>query len=142
MAHARTVARWLALVGTIAVAAPAAAQVSRTLAQRIGHSDPGKFRPLVQAVHEGAGTMDFAPILGADALSTNLIFVHRGVIKPHSGIGEHFHNQCEEMFVILDGEAQFTIDGRTSVLRARPACPTAWGIRTASTTPPTSRCSG
>jgi len=39
------------------------------------------------------------------------------VIDPKSGIGHHFHNQCEEMFVILDGEAQFTIDGRTSLLK-------------------------
>jgi mannose-6-phosphate isomerase-like protein (cupin superfamily) len=37
---------------------------------------------------------------------------------PKSGIGAHFHNTCEEMFVILEGEAQFTIDGRTSTLKA------------------------
>jgi mannose-6-phosphate isomerase-like protein (cupin superfamily) len=67
--------------------------------------------------------MDFGPILGADALSTNLIFIHRGVIAPHSGIGEHYHNRCEEMFVILDGEAQFTIDGRTAVLRGPAGAP-------------------
>ena len=67
----------------------------------------------------GAGSMDFGPLFGADALDTNLLFLHRGVIQPHSGIGAHFHNRCEEMFVILDGEAQFTIDGRTSVLKAR-----------------------
>ena len=60
--------------------------------------------------------MDFRAMLGADALDTNLIFFHRGVIAPKSGIGEHFHNKCEEMFVILDGEAQFTVDGRTSLL--------------------------
>jgi mannose-6-phosphate isomerase-like protein (cupin superfamily) len=67
--------------------------------------------------------MDFGPILGAEALSTNLIFFHRGVIQPHGGIGEHYHNRCEEMFVILDGEAEFTIDGRTSVLRGPAGAP-------------------
>jgi mannose-6-phosphate isomerase-like protein (cupin superfamily) len=50
-------------------------------------------------------------------LDTNLYFLHRGVIEPKSGIGAHFHNTCEEMFVIFDGEAQFTIDGRTSTLK-------------------------
>ena len=74
-------------------------------------------------VHEGAGTMRFGSLLGADALSTNLIFVHSGVIMPKSGIGQHFHNQCEEMFVILDGEAQFTIDGRTSTIAGPAAVP-------------------
>jgi mannose-6-phosphate isomerase-like protein (cupin superfamily) len=100
----------------------AAAAATRPLSQRIGHSDPAHRQHLV-GVHDGAGSMDFGPILGADALSTNLIFVHRGVIQPHSGIGEHFHDRCEEMFVILDGEAQFTIDGRTAVLRAPAGAP-------------------
>jgi len=103
-----------------------AASAAQPLAQRIGHSDPARFRQL-SAVHEGAGTMRFGPILGANALSTNLLFIHRGVIAPHSGIGEHFHNDCEEMFVILDGEAQFTIDGRTSVLKGPVGVPDRMG---------------
>jgi len=61
--------------------------------------------------------MQFMVLLDEHALETNLLFLHRGVLEPKSGIGHHFHNQCEEMFVILDGEAQFTIDGRTSVLK-------------------------
>jgi mannose-6-phosphate isomerase-like protein (cupin superfamily) len=117
-AGAAAVALAAVLVATSATAAP--------LAQRIGHSDPSRFRHLT-GVHEGAGTMDFGPIVGADALSTNLIFVHRGVIAPHSGIGQHFHNQCEEMFVILDGEAQFTIDGRTSLLKGPAGAPDRMG---------------
>jgi mannose-6-phosphate isomerase-like protein (cupin superfamily) len=96
------------------------------LSQRIGHSDPARFRHLT-AVHDGAGSMDFGPILGARALSTNLLFVHRGVIAPHSGIGEHFHNDCEEMFVILDGEAEFTVDGRTSLLKGPAGVPDRMG---------------
>jgi mannose-6-phosphate isomerase-like protein (cupin superfamily) len=115
---------WLSAL-TLVLAA-STAHAAPPLAQRIGHSDPSKFRHL-SAVHEGAGTMDFGPILGADALSTNLIFVHRGVIAPHSGIGEHFHNQSEEMFVILDGEAEFTIDGRTSVLKGPAGVPDRMG---------------
>ena len=94
----------------------------RTLEQRIGRADPSKYNHL-KAVHEGAGTMDSRAMLGADALDTNLIFFHRGVIAPKSGIGEHFHNKCEEMFVILDGEAQFTVDGRTSLLKGPVGVP-------------------
>ena len=45
-----------------------------------------------------------------NALTTNLQFVHRCQIMPGGGVGYHFHNQWEEMFVI-DGEAEFTIDG-------------------------------
>jgi mannose-6-phosphate isomerase-like protein (cupin superfamily) len=96
--------------------------VALPLSQRIGHTDPSRYREL-KAVHDGAGSMQFEVALDAQALSTDLIFVHRGVIAAHSGIGEHFHNQCEEMFVILDGEAQFTIDGRTSVLKGPVGVP-------------------
>src|SRR3954452_11169961 len=86
------------------------------LADRIAHKDPSKYH-LSKAVHDGAGQMRFFAMLDEHSLDTNLYFLHRGVIDPKSGIGHHFHNQCEEMFVILDGEAQFTIDGRTSVLK-------------------------
>jgi mannose-6-phosphate isomerase-like protein (cupin superfamily) len=112
-----------ATVGALALSAGAAAG---PVADKVGHTDPAKFRPL-KAVHAGAGSMAFAPLLGADALSTNLIFVHRGVIAPKSGIGQHFHNQSEEMFVILDGDAQFTIDGRTSTIAGPAAVPDRMG---------------
>jgi mannose-6-phosphate isomerase-like protein (cupin superfamily) len=85
------------------------------LASRIAHNDPSKYRS--GPAHEGAGAMDYAPLFGASDLNANLQFVHRGIIPPKSGIGQHFHNQCEEMFVIFDGEAQFTIDGHTSLLK-------------------------
>lgn len=111
---------------SIAAAGAQSVPPAKPLAQRIGHTDPSKYRHL-DAVHDGAGSMEFAPIFGTDALSTNLIFVHRGVIAPHSGIGQHFHNNCEEMFVILDGEAQFTIDGRTSLLKGPAAVPDRMG---------------
>ena len=96
------------------------------LAQRIVHTDPSKYRPS-KAVHDGAGQLDFTALLDAHSLDTNLYFLHRGVIQPKSGIGAHFHNQCEEMFVIFDGEAQFTIDGRTSLLKAPAGAPCRMG---------------
>jgi mannose-6-phosphate isomerase-like protein (cupin superfamily) len=104
---------WLALL-------PIAAR--EPLAARIVHTDPAKFRHS-PAVHGGAGALDFTALFDAHAVEPNLQFLHRGVIQPKSGIGAHFHNQCEEMFVILDGEAQFTIDGRTSVLKGPAGAP-------------------
>jgi mannose-6-phosphate isomerase-like protein (cupin superfamily) len=93
-----------------------------TLAARIAHSDPANYRHS-PAVHGGAGSLDFTALFGAHTLEPNLQFLHRGVIQPKSGIGAHFHNRCEEMFVILDGEAQFTIDGRTSLLKGPAGAP-------------------
>jgi mannose-6-phosphate isomerase-like protein (cupin superfamily) len=81
------------------------------LEQRIAHADSSKYRNM-KAVHDGPGALDYRPLFDAETLESNLFFMHRGVIEPKSGIGAHFHNQCEEMFIILDGEAQFTIDER------------------------------
>jgi mannose-6-phosphate isomerase-like protein (cupin superfamily) len=103
-----------------------AAPKSSAIEQRIVHADSSKYRRL-KAVHDGAGEMDFRVMLGADAIEPNLIFFHRGVILPHSGIGQHFHNKCEEMFVILDGEAQFTVDGRTSLIKGPAGVPDRMG---------------
>ncbi len=86
------------------------------LVARIIHTDPARFRKS-PAVHDGPGALDFYALFDFHTLDTNLQFLHRGVIEPKSGIGAHFHNTCEEMFVILDGEAQFTVDGRTSTLK-------------------------
>jgi mannose-6-phosphate isomerase-like protein (cupin superfamily) len=96
------------------------------LAARISHADPAKYRHN-PAVHAGPGALDYMALFDAHSLDTNLYFLHRGVIEPKSGIGAHFHNQCEEMFVIFDGEAQFTIDGRTSTLKGPAGAPCRMG---------------
>jgi mannose-6-phosphate isomerase-like protein (cupin superfamily) len=108
------------------------------LAQRIAHTDPAKFtvRP---AVHNGAGPMNYMNHYDAPTalrptndtakfnLGSNLYFLHGGELSPGGGIGAHFHNTCEEMFIILEGEAQFTVDGRTSVLKGPAGAPVRMG---------------
>ena len=103
-----------AAVSSLWPAQPAAQQ--QTLAGRIVHTDPATFRQSA-AVHGGAGSMGFTSLLNRGAVTPEFNFLHRGVIPPGAGIGHHFHNVVEEMFVILDGEAQFTIDGRTATVK-------------------------
>jgi mannose-6-phosphate isomerase-like protein (cupin superfamily) len=93
------------------------------LADRIAHGgDASNYTPH-PSVHNGSGPMDYMALFDGSGktakfnLGVNLFFLHRGVLPPGGGIGEHFHNYCEEMFVILDGEAEYTIDSRTSVLK-------------------------
>src|SRR4051812_19665565 len=97
---------------------PVRAQTPATqpLSQRIVHADSAAYRPS-PAVHGGAGTMSFTALLNRGAVTPEFNFLHRGVIPAGAGIGHHFHNLVEEMFVILDGEAQFTIDGRTATVK-------------------------
>jgi mannose-6-phosphate isomerase-like protein (cupin superfamily) len=108
----------------LTLALPLAAQ--SPLAERIAHADPSKYTHHPD-VHNGAGPLDYMMLFDEHVLETNLYFLHRGVIEPHGGIGAHFHNNCEEMFVILDGEAQFTVDGRTALVKGPAGAPTRMG---------------
>ena len=57
-----------------------------------------------------------------------LNFAHRcQMTAPKGGVGHHFHNRTEEMFVIFDGDAEFTIDGRTSRLKGTVGAPVRMG---------------
>jgi mannose-6-phosphate isomerase-like protein (cupin superfamily) len=92
------------------------------LAERVAHGASSSY-PHHPSVHNGSGPMDYMALFDGRPgsakfnLGVNLFFLHRGVLPPGGGIGEHFHNYCEEMFIILDGEAEYTIDSRTSVLK-------------------------
>lgn len=91
------------------------AQAPVPLAERIGHTDPSK-RGSGRS-HDSLGDMKCQTLVGRGAVPF-LVFMHRcEMTTPNGGVGAHFHNTGEEMFVVFDGEAEFTIDGRTSVLK-------------------------
>lgn len=115
------------LAGAGAMALPAAAQGVNTLAGRIKHTDPSKYH--MSHSHGSSGYMDCqSPSLVVSSdMTTNLRFVDRCQMMPGGGVGHHFHNRCEEMFIIFDGEAQFTIDGRTSLLKGPAGAPCRMG---------------
>jgi len=111
----------LVIVSVSAIAQPPAAQTGRVI-----QNDPSKYRPAT-AVHAGAGKMAYAQLIGRTELSTNFLWLHSGVIEPKSGIGQHFHHNHEELFVILTGEAEFTINGRTAKIKAPAFVPCKMG---------------
>jgi mannose-6-phosphate isomerase-like protein (cupin superfamily)/heme-degrading monooxygenase HmoA len=102
------------------------AATAQTLKDRIVHNDPSKYRNLT-AVHAGAGQMAFTQLIGRTELATNFLYLHAGVINAKSGIGHHFHHTIEEMYVLLTGEAEFTINGRTSKIKAPAIVPCEMG---------------
>jgi mannose-6-phosphate isomerase-like protein (cupin superfamily) len=95
------------------------------LEARIGHTDPSKYKH--SRSHESAGDMACMLLVPPTALDINLNFMHRCQIMPGGGVGHHFHNSTEEMFIVFDGQAEFTIDGRTSALRGTVGAPVRMG---------------
>jgi mannose-6-phosphate isomerase-like protein (cupin superfamily) len=99
---------------------------AQSLSKRIVHNNPANYRQL-NAVHAGAGQMKFTGLIGSQSLATNLLYLHAGEIPDKAGIGEHFHHTIEEMYVIFDGEAEFTVNGRTSKIKGPAVVPCVMG---------------
>ncbi|HZG24519.1 MAG TPA: cupin domain-containing protein [Chitinophagaceae bacterium] len=94
----------------------------QSITKRVVHNNPANYR-LLSAVHAGAGQMKFAELIGREALATNFLYLHAGEIFNKGGIGQHFHHTIEEMYVILDGEAEFTVNGHTSRIKGPALVP-------------------
>jgi len=102
------------------------ASAAQPLAQRMGHTDPTKYRK--SRSHGSVGDMACMTLVPGNTMTVNLNFVHRCEMMPGGGgVGHHFHNQNEEMFVIFEGEAEFTIDGHTSLLKGTVGAPVRLG---------------
>ena len=99
---------------------------SQSLNKRVVNNNPATYRQL-NAVHAGAGQMKFTGLFGSQVLATNLLYLHVGEIPDKAGIGQHFHHTIEEMYVILDGEAEFTVNGRTAKIKGPAAVPCKMG---------------
>lgn len=95
---------------------------SQTLSKRVIPNKPSVYRQL-SAVHGGAGQMKFTGLIGSQAMATNFLYLHAGEIPDKSGIGQHFHHTIEEMYVILDGEAEFTVNGSSSRIKGPAVVP-------------------
>ena len=111
---------------TLFLAITAACAIAQPVKDRVVHNDPAKYKQL-SAVHAGAGKMGFTEIIGRNDLSTNFLYLHAGIIEGKSGIGHHFHHNIEEMYVLLNGEAEFTVNGRTSKIKAPAVVPCKMG---------------
>lgn len=90
-----------------------------------GRNDPVKYMS-ARYPHGGAGTVRYMELTPREKFTTEFLFLHRGVIDPYSGLGEHVHRRMEEMYFVMDENiARFTVNGRTAELPgpAMALCP-------------------
>ncbi len=81
-----------------------------------GRNDPSKYMHPTFG-HGGAGMVSYMELTPRDRLKSQFLFVHRGVLEPKSGLGEHVHRKMEEMYFVLEDTAcEFTVSGRTALL--------------------------
>jgi mannose-6-phosphate isomerase-like protein (cupin superfamily) len=90
-----------------------------------GRNDPSKYMHPTFG-HGGAGMVSYMELTPRDRFKSQFLFLHRGVLEPKSGLGEHVHRKMEEMYFVLDNTAcEFTVCGRTALLpgQSHAVCP-------------------
>ncbi|MFC1607974.1 cupin domain-containing protein [Candidatus Latescibacterota bacterium] len=92
-----------------------------------GRNDPSQYGRAAKFPHGGAGHIRYMELTPRDRLTTEFLFVHRGILEPKCGLGEHVHRRMEEMYIIFDGAAQFTVNGRTAALPGPAMTPCTMG---------------
>ena len=78
----RTMNKLLLLLFTVLTVSASAQQAAKS---RVVHNDPSKLRQQSN-VHRGAGTMAFGQLVGPQQVSTNLIYLHAGLLNGKSSI--------------------------------------------------------
>ncbi|MFC1528347.1 cupin domain-containing protein [Candidatus Latescibacterota bacterium] len=86
-----------------------------------GRTDSAKY----SEVDYGGGTVYEMTLLESELMDTNIFYIKRGIIPPGCGIGEHTHSNMEEMYIVFNAPAEFTVDGDTALLPANSSvvCP-------------------
>jgi len=62
--------------------------------------------------HEGTGPYELYEIWKKSDFKSDIDFIDRVVIPPNSTIGYHQHKNNEEMYIVLEGEGEMTLNGK------------------------------
>jgi len=72
----------------------------------------------VKNCHGGAGSLMFRELLSESDFKTTLKSFATGTLAPGSSTGEHYHRDSEEVYIVFNEPAEFTVNGHTSLLPA------------------------
>ncbi len=118
----------LSILATAAAQAqPGPSAAPTGLAGKIKHYDASQ--PTRPSRGDDPGSAMYQTLVDRNAMVAPVVFMHRGRIDPKSGIAVQFHLHSEEMFFILEGsgDAEFTVNGRTSLLPPPAGVPSYMG---------------
>lgn len=91
----------------------------------------------VDKCHEGEGTVFVRRLLGfgssslasgySDDFDTLVNFVHETIMPAGTTIGLHLHEGSEELYYIIEGKGEMTVDGTVFVMEPGDVCLTKSG---------------
>jgi len=88
--------------------------------------------------HDGVGTISVRQLLGIEPklpgvpgfpedFSSCIRFMHETTLPPHTSVGLHEHSDNEELYFVIEGKGQMTVDGETAVMEPGDVCLTKSG---------------
>lgn len=104
------------------IAAPPVPRAEQTGKPEWGRTDPSTMTETKQA-HAGANQFLIGSLIDTSIFETSILWIHRGIIPQGSGIGEHTQRDLEDMFIVFNTPAEFTINDRTALLPAGTMVP-------------------
>jgi quercetin dioxygenase-like cupin family protein len=65
------------------------------------------------AIHDGVGLCDHASVFQEADFKTPIRFINYTVLPPHTSFGLHRHGDDNEVYLVLEGEGEYTANGET-----------------------------
>lgn len=112
----------LALCAGMAYGGFSARQVCAEMPKRFAFNDTLGFAQS-RNYHGGAGTVAFKELFGTEEYKTGHLALRLGKIPPRCGIGEYRPLTADELYIIITGEADITVNGRTGKVFAGSMVP-------------------
>jgi len=67
--------------------------------------------------HDGKGPYDLHEIWSSSDFQSKIDFIDRVVIPPNSTVGYHKHTHNEEMYIVLAGSGEMTLNGKKTAIK-------------------------
>lgn len=67
--------------------------------------------------HDGKGPYELHEIWSGSDFQSNIDFIDRVVIPPNSTVGYHKHGNNEEMYIVLEGSGEMTLNGKRTAIK-------------------------
>ncbi len=83
----------------------------------IRRNDEIETRP-IERCHEGEGTVDVRIVLQRGDSVMGVSFMHDDTLPPGVTIGEHLHDDSEEVYFVAEGSGVIVMDGEESPIEA------------------------
>lgn len=72
----------------------------------------------VESVHGGCGQCQNCRVMGPEAFDTPIRFFYYTVLPPQASFGEHKHGDDNEVYIVLEGEGRYTMNGESAPVKA------------------------